>query len=216
MGGDTIVRVKKKKEILSIRKTRIHSIQSASAAENQDAAGTPDNEPYNHDTSTGDYFLILVLSPVTLQIQLYLDKRTSGPIILYILVIRYNTNQDWQGDYNMKYSKNYSVFLIILAMLVCLYSTGYADIMLDAYHFPDTTFRSFIRQQGFDKNGDGILSDTELAKVKIIEYNGHGDDVDKCKSLQGIEFFPNLEELTVASAPVEELNVQQNKKLKIL
>ncbi len=55
--------------------------------------------------------------------------------------------------------------------------------------FPDEVFRTYVLNT-FDTDQDGYLSDDELAAVEVIECsNGN------VASLEGIELFPNLEEL---------------------
>ena len=59
-------------------------------------------------------------------------------------------------------------------------------LFIDASHFPDANFRAYISAR-FDKDGDGILSASEIANVKSIACGKRN-----ISSLAGIEYFPAL------------------------
>lgn len=61
-----------------------------------------------------------------------------------------------------------------------------ADITIDETTFPDSVFQDYVRNN-FDKDSNGILSDTERANVKEIFVGNKG-----ISDLKGIEYFPNL------------------------
>ncbi len=74
---------------------------------------------------------------------------------------------------------------------------GYADFLtegaenpssvaIDAAHFPDEIFRNTIKEN-FDTDGDGVLSEDELAAVKRIDVYNKG-----VTTMQGVKLFPNL------------------------
>ena len=95
------------------------------------------------------------------------------------------------------------------------------SIAINASNFPDAVFREYLRNAyhydssvKFDQNGDGIFSEEERNAVKdilVMRYNGK-----KLTSLQGIEFFPNLEILSCAGNRLTELDVSKNTALKLL
>ena len=95
------------------------------------------------------------------------------------------------------------------------------SIAINASNFPDAVFREYLRNAyhydssvKFDQNGDGIFSEEERNAVKdilVMRYNGK-----KLTSLQGIEFFPNLEILSCAGNRLTELDVSKNTALKRL
>lgn len=111
-------------------------------------------------------------------------------------------------------------------------------IKIDENTFPDKNFREYILEN-IDKDGDGYLSETEIAETtQIIIGSSTGQaEEDRIKSLEGIEYFINisklecgnnrltkldvsnnieLEELDCYWNKITELNVSNNKKLKKL
>lgn len=101
-------------------------------------------------------------------------------------------------------------------------STVYAakgDVKIDSNHFPDELFRQKVSSD-YDKNKDGVLSKKELQAVKEIEMNDVDDDGDRTlKTVKGIEYFSNLEDLTIyygysEDSDFQNLDISKNKKLK--
>lgn len=82
-------------------------------------------------------------------------------------------------------------------------------VSVDAAHFPDKAFRSAAAS--YDKNSDGKLSKNEADSVKEMNVTYKG-----IKSLQGIEYFSQLQILDCSGNPFTSLNVSQNKKLQKL
>lgn len=82
-------------------------------------------------------------------------------------------------------------------------------VSVDAAHFPDKAFRSATAS--YDKNSDGKLSKNEADSVKEMNVTYKG-----IKSLQGIEYFSQLQILDCSGNPFTSLNVSQNKKLQKL
>ena len=93
------------------------------------------------------------------------------------------------------------------------------SIAINASNFPDPVFREYLRNAyhydsdvKFDQNGDGIFSEEERNAVTSIDlYNGYKGQ--KLTSLQGIDFFPNLELLSCSRNQLTELDVSKNTKL---
>ena len=93
------------------------------------------------------------------------------------------------------------------------------SIAIDALNFPDPVFREYLRNAyhydssvKLDQNGDGIFSEEERNAVTSIDlYNGYKGQ--KLTSLQGIDFFPNLELLSCSRNQLTELDVSKNTKL---
>ena len=77
------------------------------------------------------------------------------------------------------------------------------------FYFPDSTFRTYLSK--FDKNTDGYLNKTELDEITEISVAGEG-----ITNLQGIHFFPNLEQLNCGNNQLKALNVKSNLNLKQL
>ncbi len=80
-------------------------------------------------------------------------------------------------------------------------------LVVNATNFPDEPFLAYIVESiaGAD---DKLLTTEELAAVKKISVTGLG-----IKTLQGIEYFTNLEKLTCASNSLTSLDVSNNTKL---
>ena len=72
--------------------------------------------------------------------------------------------------------------------------------------FPDDNFRKYI-SQNFDTNGDGVLSEGEIAKVKKISIYNYDYGL---TSLDGIEVFYALESLDCEKNQLSELDVSKN------
>ena len=83
---------------------------------------------------------------------------------------------------------------------------GTGDIPLDEEHFPDEDFRTRIKSM-FDKDNNNYLSDVEL-EVTEMDFTG------VMKSMKGIEYFTELETLSIGLSKVEELDLSANTKLK--
>ncbi len=68
--------------------------------------------------------------------------------------------------------------------------------------FPDTYFRNLIKNgcstnipKAFNTNGDGYLSKAERDAVTLIYLDEDFDDCNNVKSIQGIEYFPQVTEI---------------------
>ena len=79
-------------------------------------------------------------------------------------------------------------------------------VAIDADNFPDPVFRAYV--QTLDTDGDGELSQAERDAVTRIDLRNKG-----LTSLQGIGFFPNLEQLLCNTNSLTELDVSGNPKL---
>ena len=47
-----------------------------------------------------------------------------------------------------------------------------SDVVIDSIHFPDENFRSFI-SSNYDKDGDGVIHDSEINNIKTISCTGY-------------------------------------------
>ena len=93
-------------------------------------------------------------------------------------------------------------------------------IPIDKKHFPDKNFRRYVLDE-FDIDGDNKLSKSEIAQVDHIWLSNWDDGDDgyhtvDIKSLVGIEYFYNLEELDCVKLKLKKLDVSKNSKLKVL
>lgn len=84
-----------------------------------------------------------------------------------------------------------------------------AHVAVNATRFPDENFRNFV--QSYDKDNDGMLSDTELKAVKTIDCSGKN-----IKSLKGIEYFEWLEYLNCSNNALTSLDIHENTILQYL
>ncbi|WP_367182819.1 leucine-rich repeat domain-containing protein, partial [uncultured Alistipes sp.] len=70
-------------------------------------------------------------------------------------------------------------------------------LAIDATNFPDETFRNYV-STNFDTNSDGALSEEEIAAATVISLVGTDkDNTITVTSLEGIENFTALKELTI-------------------
>lgn len=84
-----------------------------------------------------------------------------------------------------------------------------SGVRIDAKHFPDKTFRKYVK--GFDKNKNGTLSRAERSKAEIIVLSSMG-----IKNRKGVEYFTNLTELDCAYNQLEKLDVSKCRNLELL
>ena len=99
--------------------------------------------------------------------------------------------------------KKLVLFLVCALALVCLCTGALADVAIDDAHFPDTVFQNEVRN--YDTDGDGILSDDEIALVNIFSLEQM-----EITSLKGVEYFTRLEKLLCAHNKLTSLDVSQN------
>ncbi len=76
--------------------------------------------------------------------------------------------------------------LLTLAALGLMYSSAQASVVINQTNFPDEALRNYASQ--YDEDGNGTLSDAELATITSINAGG-------ILNLKGAEHFKNLEEL---------------------
>lgn len=82
------------------------------------------------------------------------------------------------------------------------------ELLVNAYNFPDETFRTYI-SDNFDTDTDGALSADELADVTAIDVG----QMWTISSLKGVEYFAELTELDASSNNLAEIDVTYNEKL---
>ena len=95
---------------------------------------------------------------------------------------------------------------LLLATMIPLASSA-ASIKISRARFPDLIFMEYVKT--FDTNTDDYLSDSEIAAVKTINVAGKG-----IKSLSGIQYFTNLEKLTINFNSIGALDFSKNTKIK--
>ncbi len=91
--------------------------------------------------------------------------------------------------------------------------TVYADeiqpVMINETNFPDANFRSVISTADYDRDGNGILDAEEIKLIRNIYCDNKG-----IKSLQGIEYFVELQGLYCTFNEIETWDLSNNKELR--
>ena len=100
--------------------------------------------------------------------------------------------------------KKFICVLMLVSLVLCSYAA--AEVAIDENNFPDSNFRNCIRV--FDTDGDGILSDEEIAAVTDIEAPGQ-----QISDLTGVGYFTALTRLNVSDNLLTRLDVSQNTEL---
>ncbi len=81
------------------------------------------------------------------------------------------------------------------------------EVAIDETNFPDETFRSYV-ESNFDTDGNGVLSWDEIAAVSEIRITDKG-----VSSLEGVEFFTDLNDLICYRNNLSKLDVSKNTNL---
>ena len=84
------------------------------------------------------------------------------------------------------------------------------SIAIDEAHFPNRAFRLYV-QTNFDKNNDNSLSSDEINNVTSMTIQERSNK--EFTSIQGIELFTNLEDLSLA-APLKDLDLSKKYQFK--
>lgn len=90
------------------------------------------------------------------------------------------------------------------------FGCGVSDI-----YIPDKAFRNYCLEY-FDTDGNGLISATEVNKIVKLRIDSYVSG--SIKSLQGIEYFRSLRDLTLSNSyyNLEELDLRMNKNLEKL
>ena len=92
------------------------------------------------------------------------------------------------------------IVLLSLAAFVLSLTSAQASVVINETNFPDEALRGYASQ--YDEDGNGTLSDAELATITIINAGG-------ILNLKGAEHFTNLEELHLWGYYSEEESIRQ-------
>lgn len=111
-----------------------------------------------------------------------------------------------------------SILLICIVVLLAAMVAGFflygrsanPSIAIDAEHFPDENFRTYISDL-YDRNDDGMLDRSEIRTAQNCTPVGL-----EIRSLKGIEVLTDLECLNCSGNELESLDVSQNTKLEEL
>ena len=85
--------------------------------------------------------------------------------------------------------------LLALAVLLSCASLAKADVSINSRNFPDAGFRTWL-QKHFNRPNGATLTNEELASVKRIA-TAADDDFNSVSSMKGVEFFSELEVLSI-------------------
>lgn len=97
-----------------------------------------------------------------------------------------------------------SVLMVLLPSTTATADGAEAEIAIDAAHFPDDNFRSYVAKN-CDTNQDGVLNDAEITAVDGLYINGQ-----MITDLSGIEFFTALQWLDCSNNRLTSLDVSAN------
>ena len=116
------------------------------------------------------------------------------------------------GGFNMR---RFLTGIIVAALVLSTPLTAKvkADegLLIDEQTFPDAGFRSYLSTREIDKNADKVLDRDEIAQATKIFVNEIG-----ISSLEGIQYFTELEELSCSNNNLTAIDLNSNTKLKIL
>lgn len=86
--------------------------------------------------------------------------------------------------------------------------TEYEDVAITEENFPDAVFRDYITYY-YDTNPcDGVLSGSELLKIKYLNIDNRG-----ISSLKGVELLPEVLSINCSNNPITSIDISGNKKL---
>ncbi|MBR6403742.1 MAG: leucine-rich repeat protein [Eubacterium sp.] len=88
-------------------------------------------------------------------------------------------------------------------------AAGAKSVTINEDNFPDPNFRAVISGRDYDRDGNGILSAREIGLTLNIYCEGM--DI---KSLDGVEYFTNLQGLWCKDNQIETMDISHNKDLR--
>ncbi|MCR4852129.1 MAG: leucine-rich repeat domain-containing protein [Prevotella sp.] len=102
------------------------------------------------------------------------------------------------------------IVMLTMGLVSALTEMSVANVTINATNFPDENFRNFITSN-IDANGNGVLSDAEIAGTTQMYISGK--DI---SNLKGIEFFTALGDLHCNGNNLTSMDVSKNTKLTFL
>ncbi len=100
------------------------------------------------------------------------------------------------------------VGVLAALILLCVFSCALASVELNKENFPDENFRKYLSRQEFDKNQDGILSDSEIAQINDFDVQGL-----QISNLKGLEYLTSIWRLACRYNYISKLDVSCNTNL---
>lgn len=88
--------------------------------------------------------------------------------------------------------------------------TRASSVKIDSVHFPDKVFREYVKKQ-FDTDKNGTLSSGEIKTATVIEIQE-----EDLKSVKGIEYFSELQQVTGHADELKTVDLRKNKKLRLI
>lgn len=89
------------------------------------------------------------------------------------------------------------------------FPTTIEAVEIDEAHFPDPVFRSVLSGTAYDRDGNGILDEEEIGLTLNIYCEGMG-----VKSLQGVEYFLDLQGLWCKDNEIESMDISNLKDIR--
>lgn len=80
------------------------------------------------------------------------------------------------------------------------------EVQINEVNFPDPVFRSVVAGSDIDRDGNGILDETEISITTNIYCEGMG-----IRSVQGVEYFTALQGLWCKDNEIESMDLSKNK-----
>ncbi|WP_180339382.1 InlB B-repeat-containing protein, partial [Peptoniphilus catoniae] len=102
-----------------------------------------------------------------------------------------------------------AMMMLIMNLIVSPVWAGPGDVEINATNFPDGKFRAYVVT--LDVDGDGKLSDTEIAGITAINVRN-----ENIADLTGIKYFTALQTLTCSYNKLSTLDISKNPALKEL
>ena len=117
--------------------------------------------------------------------------------------------------------KNIAYLKLLLAVIALATLTAQADVVINETNFPDEDFRYYVKNEHFYfingvavyPGADDVLTAAELATYKDMNVAYNHNNI---ASLQGIEFFTNLNVLNCNRNKLTSVNLSNNKQLEWL
>jgi hypothetical protein len=117
--------------------------------------------------------------------------------------------------------KNIAYLKLLLAVIALATFTAQADVVINETNFPDEDFRYYVKNEHFYfingvavyPGADDVLTAAELATYKDMNVAYNHNNI---ASLQGIEFFTNLNVLNCNTNKLTSVNLSNNKQLEWL
>lgn len=88
--------------------------------------------------------------------------------------------------------------------------------IIDNDLFPDSYFCDYIKHE-FDKDNDGILSETEILEATEMIIDGYDcADYSNIKNIQGIEYFSNLNDVRILHCSITNADFSKNPDVRVI